>query len=109
MPAMHRVTTVSELRSELDRARAAGSSVGLVPTMGYLHEGHLSLATAAAAECDVVVMTIFVNPLQFAPGEDLDVLPAGPRGRCCQGRGRGGHDPVLAVGVARCTPRDATR
>ena len=80
MLAMHRVTTVSELRSELDQARAGGSSVGLVPTMGYLHEGHLSLASAAARECDVVVMTIFLNPLQFAPEEDLDSYPRDPEG-----------------------------
>ena len=89
MPAMHRVTTVSELRSELDRARAAGSSVGLVPTMGYLHQGHLSLAGAAAAECDVVVMTIFVNPLQFAPEEDLASYPRDPEGDAAKAESAG--------------------
>ncbi len=80
MPPMDRVTTITELRSALDRARAAGRTVGLVPTMGYLHDGHLSLARAAADECDLVVMTIFVNPLQFAPDEDLATYPRDPEG-----------------------------
>lgn len=80
MPPMDRVTTITELRSALDRARAAGRTVGLVPTMGYLHDGHLSLARTAADECDLVVMTIFVNPLQFAPDEDLATYPRDPEG-----------------------------
>ena len=69
------VTTKVALRARLDAERAAGRTVGLVPTMGALHEGHLSLVDAAAAECDVVALTIFVNPLQFAAGEDLDAYP----------------------------------
>ena len=80
MPPVDRVTTIAELRAELDRARSEGRTVGLVPTMGYLHDGHLSLARAAAADCDVVVMSIFVNPLQFAPTEDLATYPRDPEG-----------------------------
>jgi pantoate--beta-alanine ligase len=67
--------TIAELRSLLDGERAAGRVVGLVPTMGYVHDGHLSLIRRARAQEDVVVASIFVNPLQFGVGEDLDAYP----------------------------------
>lgn len=67
--------TIAGFRKALDAARAEGQVVGLVPTMGYLHDGHVSLMRAARADCDVVAATIFVNPLQFAPDEDLDAYP----------------------------------
>jgi pantoate--beta-alanine ligase len=89
MPAMEHVSTIAGLRERLDAARAAGATVGLVPTMGYLHDGHLSLARAAAEQCDVVVMTIFVNPLQFAPDEDLATYPRDPEGDAAKAEGAG--------------------
>ncbi|GMU77211.1 MAG: pantothenate synthetase [Acidimicrobiia bacterium] len=69
------VNRVHELRTHCDDARAAGRRVGLVPTMGAFHAGHRSLMRRARAECDLVVVSLFVNPLQFAPNEDLDRYP----------------------------------
>jgi pantoate--beta-alanine ligase len=76
------------LRAALAQPRLEGQTIGLVPTMGYLHEGHLSLLRAARAECDLVVMSLFVNPTQFGPGEDLDRYPRDEE-----------HDLELAAGA----------
>jgi len=70
-----RLDTPEELRRWSERCRAAGLLVGLVPTMGALHAGHRSLIQRARADCDRIVVSIFVNPLQFGPGEDLDRYP----------------------------------
>jgi pantoate--beta-alanine ligase len=72
---MRVVETKAELRAALDAPRREGRTIGLVPTMGFLHAGHVSLLDAARAECNVVVMSLFVNPAQFGPGEDLDRYP----------------------------------
>ncbi len=72
---MQVITTIAELRETLNAHRAAGQSVGFVPTMGALHDGHQSLVLASVPENDITVVSIFVNPLQFAPGEDLEAYP----------------------------------
>ncbi len=72
---MEVVETVERFRKALDAERCSGRTVGLVPTMGALHDGHVSLVRRAAEQCDVVATTIFVNPLQFAPHEDLTRYP----------------------------------
>jgi pantoate--beta-alanine ligase len=72
---MRTVRTVAALRAALDEPRRAGRRIGLVPTMGSLHEGHLSLIGGARATCDEVVVTLFVNPTQFDEAADLDAYP----------------------------------
>lgn len=72
---MKTVHTRSELREALAAPRREGKRIGLVPTMGYFHDGHLSLMRGAREDCDVVVVSLFVNPTQFGPGEDLDAYP----------------------------------
>jgi len=92
-----------ELRDALAPIRREGSSIGLVPTMGFLHEGHLSLLRAARAECDLVVMSLFVNPTQFGPGEDLDRYPRDEE-RDLRLAGEAGADYVWAPPVAEIYP-----
>jgi pantoate--beta-alanine ligase len=99
----HTVTTIAELRCLLDAERAAGRSVGFVPTMGFLHEGHLSLMQRAREGNDVVVTSIFVNPLQFAPTEDLSTYPR-DFDRDLALAGDAGVDVVFAPDVAEMYP-----
>ncbi len=91
------------LRAGLEQARRQGLTIGLVPTMGSLHEGHLSLLRAARAECDVVVMSLFINPTQFGPGEDLDRYPRDEE-RDLRLAGEAGVDLVYAPSVAEVYP-----
>lgn len=97
-------TTIADVRAQLDADRAAGRRVGFVPTMGYLHDGHVSLIDAAVAANDRTVVSIFVNPLQFAEGEDLEDYPrdlVADTARC----DAAGADYVFAPSVEEMYPR----
>jgi pantoate--beta-alanine ligase len=94
-----------ELRAALAAHRAEGRTIGLVPTMGFLHEGHLSLLRAAREQCDVVVMTLFVNPTQFGEGEDLDRYPRDEQ-RDARLAAEAGVDLVYAPAVEEVYPPD---
>lgn len=95
--------TIADLRAALDALRQDGKTIGLVPTMGYLHAGHMALVDTAHEHCDAVVLTIFVNPTQFAPNEDLDRYPRDlPRDlAACE---RHGVDVVFAPPVPEMYP-----
>ncbi len=97
---MRRVTTIDEVRRASRAARRDGARVGLVPTMGALHEGHLQLVRAARDDCDVVVVSVFVNPTQFAPGEDLEAYPRDLAGDEQKLADLGDHAPDLVFAPA---------
>ena len=100
------VRSVAELRALVAQARSVGARIGLVPTMGALHEGHLSLIDRARSLSDWTVVSIFVNPLQFGAGEDLDRYPRDLDGDVALASSRGA-DAVFAPAVAEMYPGGA--
>lgn len=101
--AMELISTINDMQSHSDSLRRTGKRIGFVPTMGFLHDGHLSLMRRAREENDVVVASIFVNPTQFGPKEDLDRYPRdleGDRAKC----GSAGVDILFMPTAAEMYP-----
>jgi pantoate--beta-alanine ligase len=98
------VTSPSDMKSLSLAYRKAGRTIGFVPTMGALHEGHLSLLAAARAICDIVVMSIFVNPTQFGPSEDFSTYPRPFDADCAQAE-QNGCDVVFAPAKENMYPK----
>ena len=95
--------TTADLQEEVALARAAGKSIGLIPTMGALHEGHGSLIAAAHKENELVIVSVFVNPTQFGPGEDLEAYPRTLEADCILA-GKMGADIVFAPAAKEMYP-----
>jgi len=104
---LHTINTVTELKEWVRSQKNEGRSIGLVPTMGFLHEGHLSLVEKAKAENDLVVMSIFVNPAQFGPNEDFDRYPRDLE-RDQQLAASVGTDIIFAPSVEEMYPKESS-
>jgi len=103
---MRRVSGIAEARERVRAARRDGATVALVPTMGALHDGHLRLVERAHAEASYVVVSVFVNPLQFGPGEDFGRYPRDPDGDAAKAAAAGAH-LLFMPEVAELYPREA--
>lgn len=101
---MNVIRTISELQAIREQIESRGERIGFVPTMGYLHEGHLSLIQAAKNDNDVVVASIFVNPLQFGPAEDFDKYPRDEE-RDCALADQAGVDLLFIPSMEEMYPR----
>jgi pantoate--beta-alanine ligase len=102
---MRTVETVKALRAAVARARSSGARIGFVPTMGFLHDGHLALIDEAKRRAQFVVLSIFVNPLQFAPTEDLARYPRDPAGDGAKAAAHG-VDVLFMPSVQEMFPRE---
>ncbi len=101
---MELVRGIKDMQRLADEARRAGNTVGCVPTMGFLHEGHLSLMRYARERCDLLVISIYVNPTQFGPGEDLEAYPRDLESDMAKAK-EVGVDVVFAPGDEEMYPR----
>lgn len=104
MQTLQQIETIEALREQIRAARRQGKRIGFVPTMGYLHEGHLSLVEEAKKRTDFVVMSIFVNPLQFGPSEDFERYPRDLE-RDSRLAAEAGVDLLFTPSVAEMYPR----
>jgi pantoate--beta-alanine ligase len=102
-PPIEPLRTVEQVRRAVAAERGRGQTIGLVPTMGALHQGHLSLIRRARSDCDQVVVSIFVNPTQFGPGEDLETYPRDEQADIARARGAGAT-LVFAPPIAEVYP-----
>ena len=105
---MKRISTIAALREVVDAARNEGKKIGLVPTMGALHVGHISLVERCVAENDITVVSVFVNPTQFNDKRDLELYPRTPEEDCAMLE-KAGCTYVFTPSVEEVYPEPDTR